>query len=87
MPLYKIPVTYVMYGHYEIEAESIEQALDEVLGNESEACQPLPPDAEYVTDSLNVDSEDVIENNTLTNEEKDVVTEYLDEYIRQKTQY
>ena len=59
MPNYIIPVSYMMYGKYEIEADSIKDALNEVHGS----TMPLPPDSEYLIDSLQIDAEDVRENN------------------------
>ncbi len=80
MPKYVIPVTYMMYGKYEIEADTLVEALDEVFGNE--AIKPLPPDADYLIDSMNVTEEDLTENNTLSEDELSDVSEYLAEMYR-----
>ena len=63
MPKYIIPVSFVMYGKYEIEADTLLKALDEVFANDD--VTPLPAESEYLHGSLNLDEEDVIENNTL----------------------
>jgi len=73
MPKYVIPVTFTMYGKYEVEAENIEEALDEVFG--STTC--LPFDAVYLDESLSVSEEDVNENNTLNKEDQEELSEYL----------
>ena len=73
MPKYVIPVTFVMYGKYEVEAENMAEALDEVFGS----TMPLPPDAVYLEDSLNVNEEDVNENNSLNEEDQEELSEYL----------
>jgi hypothetical protein len=53
MPKYTIPVTWVMSGHYIVEAESREEAQDKVL--ESEEPYSALPEGEYMDDSLRID--------------------------------
>ena len=57
--IYVIPVTFVKYGSYEIEAETLLDALHLVEG------LPLPDKSEYLDDSLRINETDVIESNTL----------------------
>jgi hypothetical protein len=77
MPKYVIPVTWMMYGKYEVEAENIVEALDVVFGD-----TPLPPDGEYLEDSLYVNEEDVNENNTLSADDADDLSTDLEERVR-----
>ena len=76
MPKFVIPVTYTMSGSYEIEADTILDALDQVLG--PDANLPLPENAEYVSDSFFTDSESVIEANNLSRVDQDDVIVYLE---------
>ena len=55
MKTYRVPVVYQMYGHIEIDAASIEDAVKKV----EDYCLPLPTDAEYVEGSFTVDYEGV----------------------------
>jgi len=77
MPKYVIPVTYTMYGKYEIEADSIEAALDAVFDD----VLPVPENAEYLSDSLVVTTGDVQENNPRLDEE---AMEFVDEYLTER---
>lgn len=78
MPKYIIPVTYTMYGKYEIEADTLIDAIDEVHST----AMPLPPDAEYLTESMTVGEEDVAQNNELSEDELIELSEYLAELYR-----
>lgn len=63
MPTYKIPVYYQMYGYYDIEAESLKEAMEQA----DEQC--LPPDADYVDGSFVIETElipEVNDEGTLT---------------------
>jgi hypothetical protein len=51
MKTYKIPCTWHMYGTYEIEANSVEEAAQKAEH------LPLPEDGEYIEDSFRVDYE------------------------------
>jgi len=51
--LFRVPVVWEMYGHYEIEAESAEEALE--LARDEE--RPLPDEQSYVSASFDVDEE------------------------------
>ena len=62
---YKIPVIYEMAGDYEIEAESLEEAVNVALYE-----KPLPENAEYLSDSIFVDKEGVSLDNNLSKEDK-----------------
>lgn len=55
MKTHRVPVVYQMYGHIEIEAASIEDAVKKV----EDYCLPLPTDAEYVEGSFTVDYEGI----------------------------
>ena len=52
MDTYRIPIVWQMYGHYHIQANSIEEAIKIALGPDT----PLP-DGLYVEDSVAVDYE------------------------------
>lgn len=52
METYKIPLVWQMYGHCNIEANSLEEAVEIALGPDT----PLP-DGLYVDDSAAVDNE------------------------------
>jgi hypothetical protein len=78
MPKYVIPVTYTMYGKYEVEANDVVEAL-EVIQNPALA---LPPNAVYVEDSLQVSEEDVIENNDLSEDDQWELSDALAEMYR-----
>ena len=55
MKVYCIPLIWMMYGHCDIEANSLEEAIEIALGPGT----PLP-DGYYVDDSVQVDR-DVLE--------------------------
>ena len=57
MKTYRVPVVYQMYGHVEIEATSIEDAIKLVENGHGD--QPLPTDADYVEGSFEIDYEGV----------------------------
>lgn len=50
MATFRIPLVWQMYGHIDIEAESLQTAIDYALGPEC----PLP-EGQYVDDSVAVD--------------------------------
>lgn len=52
MDTYRIPIIWQMYGHYHIQANSLEEAIKIALGPDT----PLP-DGQYVDDSVAVDYE------------------------------
>ncbi len=52
MDIYRIPLLWTMYGHCDIEANSLEDAIEIALGPDT----PLP-DGSYVDDSVAVDYE------------------------------
>lgn len=52
---FKIPVSYEMYGHVTVEADSLEDAIDKVEEG------PLPTDADYVAGSFQVDRDAIDE--------------------------
>jgi hypothetical protein len=79
MPKYIIPVTYTMYGKYEIEADNISEALDKVF---DPLTGDLPEEPVILDDSLNVIEEDVVENNNLTDDDVDELSTYLEERYR-----
>ena len=49
---YRIPLVWQMYGHVNVEAESLEEAIEYALGPDC----PLP-DGDYVDDSVAVDED------------------------------
>jgi hypothetical protein len=51
MKTYKIPVVWQMMGTVEVQAESLDDAVDKVLDTDV----PLPEDGEYIEDSFEVD--------------------------------
>ena len=53
MKTYNIPVIWQVWGIIKINAESLEDAIDEVES------QPLPHNGEYIEGSFEVDSEGV----------------------------
>jgi len=52
MDTYRIPLLWTMYGHYDIEANSLEEAIEIALGPDT----PIP-EGNYVDDSVAVDYE------------------------------
>lgn len=50
MPTFRIPLVWQMYGHADVDAETLEEAIEYALGPEC----PLP-DGNYVDDSIQVD--------------------------------
>lgn len=53
MSRFKIPVTWEMYGEYVIEADTLEQAIEQAYSSS----QSLPNEKHYIDDSLIVDTE------------------------------
>ena len=49
MKTYKIPVVWTMMAYVEVEAESLDEAINEVMN------APLPDNGEYLEDSFEVD--------------------------------
>lgn len=52
MPTFRIPLFWMEYGHVNIEANTLEEAIEIALGPET----PLP-EGNYVDDSVQVDRE------------------------------
>ena len=52
MDTYRIPLVWQMYGHCDVDANSLEEAIEIALGPDT----PLP-DGSYVDDSITVDYE------------------------------
>lgn len=50
MKSYRIPLVWQMYGHVDVEAETLDEAIEYALGPEC----PLP-EGNYVDDSIQVD--------------------------------
>lgn len=59
MKTYKVPVVYTMYGYVEVEAESVDDAIDEVENGGSDI--PLPSVSDYVEGSFEVDRDGLVE--------------------------
>jgi hypothetical protein len=78
MPKYVIPVTYMMYSKYTIDAPTLVDALDKVQG------LPLPEDAVYLDESVNIIEEDVMESNDLSDDDCRVLSDWLAEDYRQR---
>lgn len=55
MKKFKIPVSWEMYGFVEIEAETLDEAVNRAWNDNI----PLPYYSEYVDESFRVDEEDV----------------------------
>ena len=49
MKTYKIPVVWTMMAYVEVKAESLDEAINEVMN------APLPDNGEYLEDSFEVD--------------------------------
>ena len=77
---YVIPIEFTMYGYYEIEAESIVDALDQAFAVD----MPLPDDSEYLDNSLSTDMENLLElNPKLSEDEKEAAETWIDETTRE----
>lgn len=50
MPIFRIPLVWEMYGHADVDAETLEDAIEYALGPNC----PLP-EGTYVDDSIQVD--------------------------------
>ncbi len=50
---YKVPISYEMYGYVEVEASSIEEAIEKAWDDDYD----LPEDSHYVDDSWRVEEE------------------------------
>ena len=59
MKTYKVPVVYTMYGYVEVEAESMDQAVDKVQNGDGD--MPLPDTADYVEGSFEVDHDGIVD--------------------------
>lgn len=59
METFKIPVTYSVYGHIEIEANTLEDAWKYAKNNIDEL--PLADEPEYVYDSYEVEDLEIAE--------------------------
>ena len=80
MPTFVIPITYMMYGKYSIDADSLLDALEQIQN------LPLPEESTFLDDSVNVIEEDVLENNDciLTEGDKEDLSEWIAEDYRQR---
>lgn len=58
MKKYRIPLVWMMYGHIDIMAESVQEAVEYALGPEC----PLP-EGDYLDESIEVDEERLAELN------------------------
>ena len=63
MNTYKIPCAWQMYGSYEIQANSIEEAIQKAKD------APLPETSEFLEGSFEIDYDEVIVENDLTDNE------------------
>lgn len=61
MSSFRIPLVWQMYGHVDVEADTLDDAIEYALGPDS----PLP-EGEYVDDSIQVD--DLLLNQEATHE-------------------
>ncbi len=61
MKTFKIPVVYQVSATYHIIAEDLDQAENKVLGREI----PLPTNAQYIEDSIELDTENTSYGETL----------------------
>lgn len=61
MSSFRIPLVWQMYGHVDVEADTLDDAIEYALGPDS----PLP-EGEYVDDSIQVD--DLVLNQEATHE-------------------
>lgn len=59
MPTFRIPVTWSVYGHYEIEAQSLQSAIVKA----EDLCLP---EGDYLDDSLEIEHECIEKLNPLT---------------------
>ncbi len=55
MKTYKVPVVWTMMAYVEVEAESLDEAINEVMN------APLPDNGEYLEDSFEVDQMGLME--------------------------
>ena len=56
MKTWKIPVTWEVYGTVEVEANTLEEAID--IARDEEGALPLPDESDYVDGSWRVTEED-----------------------------
>lgn len=61
MSSFRIPLVWQMYGHVDVEADTLDDAIEYALGSDC----PLP-EGEYVDDSIQVD--DLVLNQEATHE-------------------
>ena len=57
MAKFKLPVTWEMYGTVEVEAESLDAAVD--YFNENSDYIPLPEESHYVDASFNISCDEI----------------------------
>ena len=57
MKTYKIPVVWQMYGHIEVEAESLDEAKERIYDSRI----GLPDDGSYIEDSMEIDKDGIPE--------------------------
>lgn len=66
MSVYKIPVLWQVWGIAEVEADSVEEAVELASSWET----PLPKTSEYIDDSFEVDVEGILfQNSNLTDKD------------------
>lgn len=58
MKTFKLPVTYSVWGYVNVEAETIEDAIQYFKENSDDIELPLDVDTEYVDGSFELSSED-----------------------------
>ena len=66
MKTWKVPVTWEVCGFVEIEAKTLEKAIE--LAKDDEGVIPLPEESDYVDGSWRVTEEDVEKIRTLYND-------------------
>lgn len=71
---YKIPVSWIMFANIEIEANSLEKAIEKVEQGET----PLPKTGRYVEDSFGIDFV-LLDEEYYENTDKNIVNDYIGE--------
>lgn len=54
MPKFRVPVEWTMWGHFDVDAEDEDDAIDKALENENGPCTCFPIDGGYLEGSLTV---------------------------------
>lgn len=73
MARFKIPVTYQMWGVYEVEADSLEKAKAKVLNDKT----PLPDNSYYIKGSIKISEDEVNEINKQYLRKKEVNKDFF----------